>query len=310
MTMLILALVVAALITGVILWRRPDARAVAGGAWKAGRTQAATEFRQGYKATRDAYDQAQKALRGRGTKRARVASGLLELLGVTVVTAGGTVYGAAKTIGATRRILVEAAKGGQAAYKTLEVEAEVIEEVEDAAADVVHDNSTYVAQPAASSGKLITDTIIIATDACEKCEASHSVMLRPGQDKAVTMCACGQELRFFRAAAPAQVNTQAKTQAGTDNPNAEQAPNQEGTPDMSVAQEASGLTSYSLAHEQIAAQLNSLVATSNALVASMGDTIAQHSHLLGNAATLQDLMNQAANLAAQIATDAAAVATS
>ncbi|MFI7705525.1 hypothetical protein [Nonomuraea sp. NPDC049480] len=43
--------------------------------------------------------------------------------------------------------------------------------------------------------------------------------------------------------------------------------------------------------------------------ASMGDLIAQHSHLLGNAAVLQDLMRQAASVAQQIATDAAAAAT-
>ncbi|MFG1709270.1 hypothetical protein ACFLIM_39370 [Nonomuraea sp. M3C6] len=300
MMMVILALVVAALIAGVILWRRPDARAVAAGAWKAGRKQAATEFRNGYKATRQAYDRAQKALQQRGTKRARAMSAVLELLGVTVVTAGGAVYGAAKTIGATQRIIVEAAKGGRDAYKTLEVEAEVIDEV-------VHtDDQTYVAPPVADGTKLLTNTIIIATTECEKCGAKHSVMIQAGQNSAVTKCDCGQELRFSRAA-PAEANTQAQTQAATDNPGAEQAPQPEGT-DM-AAQEATGLTSYSQAHEQIAQQLNALSVTSNNLVASMGDTIAQHSNLIGNAAVLQDLLNQAASIAAQIAKDAAAVAT-
>ncbi|GAA1769695.1 hypothetical protein [Nonomuraea bangladeshensis] len=262
MTMLLLALVLAALITGVILWRRPDARTkakaltsdartVAAGAWKAGRTQAATEFRQGYKATRDAYDRAQKALQGRGTKRARFTSGLLELLGVTVVTAGGTVYGAAKTLGAARRILIEAARGGHAAYKTIEVEAVVVGEVEETSPDAVPP-----------------------------------------------------------PAVPADTNTQAKPHAVRENPDAEQAPQPEGTPDMSVAQEATGLTSYALAHEQIAAELNNLHAASHLLVTSMGDLLAQHSHLIGNASTLQDLINQAATIAAQIAKDASAAATS
>lgn len=311
MTMLILALVVAALVTGVILWRRPDARtaakAVTAGAWKAGRAQAATEFSNGYRATRDAYDRAQKALQGRGTKRARVTSGLLELLGVTVVTVGGTVYGAAKTIGAAGRIVVEAAKGGRAAYATLEVEAEVVEDVvEQAAADVVHDDPTYVVLPVTNGGRLIANTIIIATTTCEKCGTEHSVMLQPGQDKAVTKCACGQELHFSRAA-PGP-DTQAKPQATTENPGAEEAPQPEGTT-MAVAQEATGLTSYSLAHTQMANELNALVSTSNALVASMGDLLSQHSHLLGNAAVLQDLMRQAASVAEQIAADAAAAAT-
>ncbi|MEV0151479.1 MULTISPECIES: hypothetical protein [unclassified Nonomuraea] len=310
MTMLILALVVAVFVTGVILWRRPDARAAAkavtAGAWKAGQAQAATEFRNGYKATRQAYDRAQKALQGRGTKRARVASGLLELLGVTVVTAGGAFYGAAKTIGAARRIVLEAVKGGRAAYATLEVEAEVIGEVEQAADDVVHDDPTYVGQPVANGGRLITNTIIIATTECERCGAEHSVMLQPSQDSTTKKCDCGQELRFTRT--PVETNTQAKTQAEIDNPGAEQAPQPEGT-DMAVAQEATGLTSYSLAHTQMANDLNGLVNTSNALVASMGDLIAQHSHLLGNAAVLQDLLRQAASVAEQIAADAAAAAT-
>ncbi|MFF0771013.1 hypothetical protein ACFYUK_19160 [Nonomuraea wenchangensis] len=261
MTMLLFALVLAALITGVILWRRPDARSkakaltsdartITASAWKAGRTQAATEFRQGYKATRDAYDRAQKALQGRGTKRARLASGLLELLGVTVVTAGGTVYGAAKTLGAARRIVLEAARGGRDAYKTIEVEAVVVGEVEETSPD---------ATPP--------------------------------------------------PAAPAETITQAKPNAGEDSPDAEQAPQPEGTPDMSVTQQATGLTSYALAHTQMASELNDLVNTSNALVASMGDLLAQHSHLIGNAAVLQDLMRQASNVASQIAKDASAAAT-
>ncbi|WP_219470142.1 hypothetical protein [Nonomuraea rhizosphaerae] len=281
MIMLILALVVAAAVTGVILWRRPDARtaakAVTAGAWRSGRTQAATEFRNGYTATRDAYDRAQKALQGRGTKRARALSAGLELLGVTAVTAGGTVYGAAKIIGAARRIIVEAAKGGRHAYRTLEVEAEV-----------VHDDPTYETPPAPDGGRLITNTIIIATDTCQKCGATHSVMLHPGQDKAAIRCACGQELRFTRAAP--EPNTQAKQRAETHNTGTEQAPQPEGNT-MSVAQEATGLTSYALAHEQMAQELSSLAATSNNLVASMGDLLAQHSDLVGNAAILQDLLN-------------------
>lgn len=47
MSLFLLALIVAAIICG-ILWRRPDARAVASGAWEAGKAQAAREFRDGY----------------------------------------------------------------------------------------------------------------------------------------------------------------------------------------------------------------------------------------------------------------------
>lgn len=303
MTMLILALVVAGLITGVILWRRPDARAVAAGAWKAGASQAATEFRNGYKATRDAYDRAQKVLRARGTKRARFLAGTLELLGVTAVAAGGALYGTAKTIGATRRVLVEAVRGGRAAYATWELEAIEVEVVPDVPVDaddieatVVHDDPTYVVPSAEpSTTGLITDTVVIASAVCDRCGGTHGLMLKSGQDKAVVHCQCGQEIHVFRTS-----NTQAKPQAGILD--------LEGT-DMAVAQEATGLTSYSLAHEQIARELNALSATSNSLVASMGGLLAQHSHLVGNAAVLQDLINQAAAVAAQIAKDAAAVAT-
>lgn len=47
MSLFILALIVAAIICGV-MWRRPDARAVASGAWEAGKAQAVREFRDGY----------------------------------------------------------------------------------------------------------------------------------------------------------------------------------------------------------------------------------------------------------------------
>lgn len=311
MMMVLLALVVAGLIAGFILWRRPKARtaakAVTAGAWKSGREQAATEFRAGYKATREAYDQAQKALQGRGTKRARATSAVLEVLGVTVVTAGGTVYGAAKTIGAARRILVEATKGGRDAYKTLEVEAEVVHDAEEDVEEVEHTEkptSDPLIQP-----KVMTNSVIFATATCEHCGIHHTGAILPGRAGAKTTCVCGQEIYFLRATpgeTPKAV-TQAELQAAVDNPGAGQAPQPEGT-DM-AAQEATGLTSYSQAHEQIAQQLNDLAITSNNLVASMGDTLAQHSNLIGNAAVLQDLLNQAANIAAQIAKDAAAVAT-
>ncbi|MEU8151825.1 hypothetical protein [Nonomuraea sp. NPDC048901] len=47
MSLFILALILAAVICGV-MWRRPDARAVAAGAWQAGKAQAIREFRDGY----------------------------------------------------------------------------------------------------------------------------------------------------------------------------------------------------------------------------------------------------------------------
>ncbi len=162
-------------------------------------------------------------------------------------------------------------------------------------ADVVHDDPTYVV-PSAGTGptKLITDAIVIANTTCEKCGASHAVMLKPGQDKAVRPCQCGQEIHIARTPPNTQAEPLAEPPKGTT---------------MSVAQEATGLTTYAQAHQQIASELNSLSAASNNLAASMGDLLAQHSNLVGNAAVLQDLINQAAAVADQIASAAAAAAT-
>lgn len=349
MTMLILALVVAALGASAFLWKKPDARAVtkaaAGGAWESGRTQAVSEFRDGYKSTRAAYDQAQKALRKRGTRRARTASFVLEVLGVTVVTAGGAVYGAAKTVGATRRIVVEATRGGRAAVKAATVvEAEVVKDSdEETNKDVVHEpedkpGGDAPVVPEGATLTLITDTVIIATATCGNCGAEHTVTIGAGQDAAMVPCECGRELHLFRArpeetpedewvpteeeraryaelrgkglsaidakrAVRAARDAKSTTQSGpTEGPSSP-----EGT---TMAAEASGLITYSQAHAQLAGLLQGLSVENNNLANSMTDVVAAHASIIANTAVLQDLMNQAASIAQQIANDAAALATS
>ncbi|MDP9843218.1 hypothetical protein [Streptosporangium lutulentum] len=319
MTMLLLALVVAALIAGVFLWRKPDARkvtaAAAGGAWKSGRQQAVAEFRDGYKATRAAYDRAQKTLQRRGTRRARTASFVLEVLGVTVVTAGGAVYGAAKTVGATRRIVTEATRGGRAAVKAATVvEAEIVkdsdEETDDE--DIVHEpeekpSGDAPAEP--GNPRLITNTVIIATDQCQKCGAEHTVTINAGETAAEATCGCGQQLRFVRARPDGTpgTNTQAEPQAVTQ-PGPVEGPPSEGTTNM--AAEANGLLTYAQAHAQLAGQLQALSVENNSLANSMTNTIAPHASIIATTAILQDLLNQAASIAQQIADEAAALATS
>jgi hypothetical protein len=101
MAFFVLALVVAAIICG-IMWRRPDARAAASGAWQAGKAQAVREFRTGY-------DFAQQRLR-RGdpswkNPRRWLSWGL----------AGA--FGAASTVAAANRIRREAWNGARDRYR-------------------------------------------------------------------------------------------------------------------------------------------------------------------------------------------------
>lgn len=65
--------------------------------------------------------------------------------------------------------------------------------------------------------------------------------------------------------------------------------------------EATGLTSYASAFDDLAADLGQKTTAIDALVASMQDVLAQHSDLVVPTAHIQDLLNQAAAVAGQIA---------
>ncbi|MEV4749106.1 hypothetical protein AB0K21_22230 [Streptosporangium sp. NPDC049248] len=271
MSAVIFALVLAGLITGatITVRRRPVYRAAARGAWKAGARQTRQEFRAGYARTRTVYDRAQKKLRKRGTRRARVLSFVLETLGVTLVTAGGAVYGAAVTIGAAGRVAREATRGARREYQSYRdaVEVEAVEVTpaspeKPAPADPAPGQPETPAQPQAS----------------EQAE--------PEQDPA----------------APQPPST-------TPDPGATPDTTTEGSTTMAQS-EASGLTSYSQAHADMAAELQDLINSSQSLAGSMSDVLADHSDLIGDTATLQDLLVQAQNVAQQLADRAAAVASS
>ncbi|MFI6317249.1 hypothetical protein ACIBG8_07010 [Nonomuraea sp. NPDC050556] len=117
--MLLLSLLIAALVCSLILWRRPDARSAAIGAWRAGSEQAAAEFRTGYQALRGAYTSTRKQLLdgNPGWKEPRrwLAAGLATTWGAASL-AGGILYGTGKTIAAGGRILFSAYQGMAAAY--------------------------------------------------------------------------------------------------------------------------------------------------------------------------------------------------
>ena|GEM_PF-4658516 len=71
--------------------------------------------------------------------------------------------------------------------------------------------------------------------------------------------------------------------------------------DLTMQTEATGLTSYAAAHEELAAELRERVTGSESLAASMSGVLAEHSELIGKTAVLQDLLNQAAAVADEIA---------
>lgn len=117
MSIFVLSLLIAAIVCGGVLWRRPDARAVASGAWQSGKAQAVREFRDGY-------TYAQKRLRAGSPRwynpRRWLSWGL------------ATGYGAAQTIAAGNRIRKAAWDGAReryAAWKASQpVDGEVVEE--------------------------------------------------------------------------------------------------------------------------------------------------------------------------------------
>lgn len=118
MSLFILALILAAVICG-IMWRRPDARAVAAGAWQAGKAQAIREFRDGY-------DYAQHRLRADDPSwknPRRWTSWLLAVL-----------YGVAKTLAAANRVRAAAWRGARDRYAEWKaaqpIDGEVIDEID------------------------------------------------------------------------------------------------------------------------------------------------------------------------------------
>lgn len=115
MEFFLFSLVIAAIVCG-IMWRRPDARAFAGGAWQAGKQQAVREFREGY-------DFAQQRL------RAGNPSWKNPRRWTSWALAGA--YGAAKTLAAATRIGKRAWRGGRDRYRDWKaaqpVDAEVVD---------------------------------------------------------------------------------------------------------------------------------------------------------------------------------------
>lgn len=118
MSILLLSLLIAALICGGVLWRRPDARAAASGAWNAGKAQAAREFREGYQFAQERLRRGDPSWKN---PRRWASWGL----------ASG--YGAAKTLIAGGRICRAAWDGARERYAEWEaaqpIDAEVIEVV-------------------------------------------------------------------------------------------------------------------------------------------------------------------------------------
>ncbi|WP_433235630.1 hypothetical protein ACQPYK_25680 [Streptosporangium sp. CA-135522] len=278
MSAIILALIVAGLITGatITLRRRPAYRAAARGAWNAGVKQTRKEFRAGYARTRAVYDRTQKQLRKRRTRRARVASFLLGALGVTLVTAGGAVYGAAVTIGATGRVVREATRGGRREYRSYRdaIEVEVVE----------------------------AEEVVPATP---KKPAPGPAPAPAEQPKPETLA----EPQASDPAEPAQAPAAPQPPSANPDPGATPDTTTEGTTPMAQT-EASGLTSYAQAHAELANELQDMITASQSLAGSMSDVLADHSDLIGDTATLQDLLAQAQSVAQQIADRAAAVASS
>lgn len=271
MDLFLLALVVAALFCGGVLWRRPDARAAASGAWQAGSAQAVAEFRQGYSF-------AQERLRAGEPSwynPRRWASWLLS-----------GAYGTAKTIGASNRIRREAWQGGQAQYRAWKaaqpVDAEVIEE------------STSVIR-------------------CPDCGAGN-VRWWDRLDPPAWYCpTCGDRRYQAQQAQP-------KTEEGPteqtvpddppeDPPDDDPKPQHDNTEEGPKMQnEATGLTTYAAAHTGLAGELRERMSGSESLAASMSAVLAQHSDLIGKTAVLQDILNQAAGIADEIAALSLAVA--
>jgi hypothetical protein len=269
---LILSMILATLICGV-MWRRPDARAAAAGAWQAGAAQAAREFREGY-------DFAQSRLRvgdpSWKNPRRWASAGL------------GVGYGTVVTLAAGGRIVHAAWRGARDRHREWQasrpVDAEIIEEP---------------AEPTVEPRR------------CGGCGSTDDVhpWTRFGPD-AWYCLECGLR-RVYEQRQPdpgEQPEPTPDPQPDTDpNPEPDPQPNQsQEEPDMQT--EATGLTSYAAAHTQFAGELRAQMSGSENLAASMSGILAEHSDLIGQTAVLQDLLNQAATIADQIAERATEVA--
>lgn len=279
MTGVIFAVVVAALICG-LMWRRPDARAAATGAWQAGKAQAAQEFREGYTF-------AQQRLRsGNPSWKSprRWTSWLL-----------ASAWGAGQTVVAANRIRARAWDGGRTRYREWQaarpIDAEVIDDEVDA-------------NPGdrAESG----DPPLTGRAECPRCGATHTVTIPSEEHDVWVTCPCGHRINFFREPndPPDNWDDPPDTPDSDREPEPHHQPHEE--PDMQT--EATGLTSYAAAHAQFAGELRAQMSGSENLAASMSGILADHSDLIGQTAVLQDLLNQAAGIADQIAARATTVA--
>jgi hypothetical protein len=276
MSVVIVSLLVAAVVCGA-LWRRPDARAALGGAWQAGRAQAAAEFRQGYQFT-----QARLRAGDPSWKNPRrwVSAGL------------ATGYGTAATIAAANRIRRAAIEGArerrQQWQRSRLIDAEVIEDIE-------------VVKEPEKTGEDSAD--------CPRCS---------GRGGMTVICMCRPTTVVYP---PQPAEPQPREDAQPEDPQPDPQPEQtpvsptdQAAPEHNHPQEetmqteATGLTSYAHAHEQLANELRQQVSGSESLAASMSNVLAEHSTLIGDTAVLQDLLTQAAAVADRIAANSHAIA--
>lgn len=273
MSALLFSLLIAAIICG-WMWKSPASRAAVSGAWNAGAEQARVEFREGYQ-------YAQAKLR-EGNPRLRNPKRWLSW-----ALAGA--WGAGHAIGATGRIVGSAANGGRKRYSDWKaaqpVEAEVVEEVE-----------TEVEQP-----------LVFRCSAC-------------GQDGAWFWGAAVPPAFYCRPCGTARVPAPEPAEAHEDEQGEDQQdqqpepidPEQHDNPDSQeepeMQHEAAGLTSYAAAYTGLASEARERMSGVEGLASSMASILAEHSHLIGEAAVIQDLLNQVAGRADALASAALTVA--
>ena len=263
MSALLFSMALAALICGA-MWARPGVRAAGVGAWRAGWDQACREFRQGY-------EWAQARLRaGNPTPRNFrwwVSAGL------------ATVYGACKVCGAAARVGRAAWQGGRDSYRRWKesrpVDAEVVDE--------------EPAPTAAAAGGAAATAA--AGDGGATPRPADTPTTEPIPDPA--------------GPAPSSTTCAEPTTPTLPDPIPALPPGTGSTvttkEDLTMQTEATGLTSYASAFDDLAADLGQKTTAIDALVASMQDVLAQHSDLVAPTAHIQDLLNQAAAVAGQIA---------
>ena len=274
MSALLFSMALAALICGA-MWTRPGVRAAAGGAWRAGWDQACREFRQGY-------EWAQARLRaGNPTPRDF-------RWWVSAVLA--TVYGACKVCGAAGRVGHAAWQGGRDSYRRWKesrpVDAEVVNEGE---------NPAPTAAAAGRADTTTADTTAGSTGSAATGGAAPRPATAPTSGPAPDPA----------GPAPSSTTYAEPTIPTLPDPIPALPPGTGSTvttkEDLTMQTEATGLTSYASAFDDLAADLGQKTTAIDALVASMQDVLAQHSDLVAPTAHIQDLLNQAAAVAGQIA---------